>query len=189
MRVESHRITDRLLAALAGSASRRYGAERVSELVHALQCADLARAAGADDELTLACLLHDVGRFAVDQAQVLDRVGGGGPGARGHHEVGADLIAPFVPERVAWLVRMHADAKRYLCATETDYHAGLSPASRHTLTLQGGPMAPEEVARHAAHPWFADALRLRRWDDQAKVVGKATAPLAAWEPLLRAHFR
>lgn len=182
-------MTDRLLDAMARSAARRYGDERVSELAHALQCADLARAAGADDELTLACLLHDVGRFAVDQALIFDRVGGGRAGGRGHHEVGADLIARFVPERVAWLVRMHADAKRYLCSTEPGYHATLSPASQHTLTLQGGLMGPEEIARHAAHPWLADALRLRRWDDLAKVVGKETTPLAAWEPMLRAHFR
>jgi predicted HD phosphohydrolase len=182
-------MADRLLDAMARSAARRYGAERVSELAHALQCAELARDAGAGEELTLACLLHDVGRFAVDQALVFDRVGGGRAGARGHHEVGADLIAPFVSARVAWLVRMHADAKRYLCCTEPGYHAALSPASRQTLTLQGGLMEPEEIARHAAHPWFGDALRLRRWDDLAKVVGKETAPLAAWEPLLRAHVR
>ena len=135
-------MTDRFLEAMTRSAAHRYGTERVSELAHALQCAELARDAGADEELTLACLLHDVGRFAVDQALVFDRVGGGGAGARGHHEIGADLIAPYVPERVAWLVRMHALAKR-----------------------------------------------LRRWDDQAKVVGKESAPLAAWEPLLRAYFR
>lgn len=182
-------MTDRLLDAMARSAARRYGSEHVTELAHALQCAELACEAHADEELTLACLLHDVGRFALDQRLVFDRVGGGRPGARGHHDLGADLIAPFVPARVAWLVREHAAAKRYLCATEPGYHAALSPASRHTLTLQGGLMGPEERARHAAHPWFADALRLRRWDDQAKVVGKETAPLATWERLLRAHFR
>ena len=74
-------MTDRLLDAMADSAARRYGAERVSELAHALQCAELAREAGADEELTLACLLHDVGRFAVDQALIFDRVGGGRAGA------------------------------------------------------------------------------------------------------------
>ena len=182
-------MTDRLLDAMAHSAARRYGSERVSELAHALQCAELARDAGADEQLTLACLLHDVGRFAADQTLVFDRVGGGRPGGRGHHEIGADLIAPYVPERVAWLVRMHADAKRYLCSTEPGYHATLSAASKHTLTLQGGLMSPEEIGRHAAHPWLPDALRLRRWDDLAKVVGKETAPLSAWEPLLRTYFR
>lgn len=181
-------MTGRLLGAMAHSAARSYGAERVSELAHALQCAELAEAAGADVELTLACLLHDVGRFAVDQALVFDRVGDARPGARGHHEVGAELIAPFVPERVTWLVRMHAAAKRYLCTTEPGYHDLLSPASRHTLTLQGGLMAADELGRHAAHPWLGDALRLRRWDDQAKVVGKPTRPLETWEPLLRTYF-
>jgi predicted HD phosphohydrolase len=182
-------MTDRLLDAMAHSSARRYGPDRVSELAHALQCAELARDAGADEELALACLLHDVGRFAVDQTLVWDRVGGGRAGARGHHEIGADLIAPYVPDRVVWLVRMHADAKRYLCSIEPGYHATLSPASQHTLTLQGGHMSFEEIPRHAAHPWFADALRLRRWDDLAKVVGQETAPLAAWEPLLRRYFR
>ncbi|HYB70442.1 MAG TPA: HD domain-containing protein [Candidatus Bathyarchaeia archaeon] len=189
MRTETLGMADRLLEAMERSAARRYGGERVSELAHALQCADLAAAGGADEPLTLACLLHDVGRFAVDPALVFDRVGGARPGARGHHEVGADLIAPYVPERVAWLVRAHADAKRYLCATEPDYHARLSPISQHTLTLQGGPMSAEEIARLSGHPWLADALRLRRWDDEAKVTGKTTRPLAHWEPLLRAYFR
>src|SRR5947208_13385074 len=124
-------MADRLLDAMACAAARGYGGEAVSELEHALQCAELARDAGADDELQLACLLHDVGRYAVDQSLVSDATEPtrAGPGARGHHEVGAELIAPWVPERVAWCVRMHADAKRYLCATATS--AGC-PRSRGT---------------------------------------------------------
>ena len=47
---------DRLLDALARSAATRYGGEVVSELDHALQCAELAREGGADEELELACL-------------------------------------------------------------------------------------------------------------------------------------
>ena len=180
-------MTGRLLLAMERSAARAYGGERVSELAHALQCAELAAAAGADRELTLACLLHDVGRFAVDPRLVFDRVGGAG-GARGHHEVGADLIAPFVPERVTWPVRWHADAKRYLCATEPGYHAALSPASQHTLTLQGGLMSTEEIARLGGHGWLADALWLRRWDDGAKVAGQVTRPLESWAPLVQRYF-
>ena len=127
-------MAERLLDAMAGAAARRYGGEAVSELEHALQCAELARGAGADEELQLACLVHDVGRYAVDQSLVSDSTEPmpAGPRARGHHEVGAELIAPWVPERVAWCVRMHADAKRYLCATEPDYFGRLSAVSRHT---------------------------------------------------------
>ena len=49
-------------------------------------------------------------------------------------------------------------------------------------------MSAEEIARHAAHPWMTDAVRLRRWDDGAKVVGQPTRPLGAWEPMLRRYF-
>src|SRR2546427_2516860 len=163
-------MADRLLDAMARSASRLYGGEAVAELEHALQCAELARAAGADEDLQLACLLHDVGRYAVDPSLVFDtdEPSCAGPHARGHHEVGAELIAPWVPE--------------------PDYFDRLSTASRHALRLQGGVMTAVEVARLAVHPWLPDALALRRWDDSAKVVGKATRPLSAWAPLIRRCF-
>jgi predicted HD phosphohydrolase len=188
-------MADRLLEAMARSAAREYGGEAVSELEHALQCAELAEQDGADADLTLAALLHDVGRYAVDQALIFDKAPGEVPPSsritarpRGHHEVGAELIAPWVPKRVAWCVRAHADAKRYLCAVEPGYYDVLSPASKQTLELQGGVMTATEAARMAAHPWVSDVVALRRWDDRAKVVGKPTRPLSAWTALLRRSF-
>jgi len=83
---------------------------------------------------------------------------------------------------------MHADAKRYLCATEPAYYDRLSTSSRHTLRLQGGVMRSDETARLRDHPWLGDALALRRWDDQAKIPGRATRPLEAWAPLLGRYF-
>jgi predicted HD phosphohydrolase len=80
---------------------------------------------------------------------------------------------------------MHADAKRYLCATEPDYFDRLSPASRHTLKLQGGVMSAADAARFAEHRWARDAVALRRWDDEAKVVGRPTRSLDDWAPCLR----
>jgi len=139
-------MTRRLLEAMAHAGARRYGGEPVSELAHALQCAELAAAAGADEHLTLACLLHDVGRLVVDQALVFDRVGGARPGARGHHEIGAELIAPYVPERLAWLVRMHADAKRYLCSIEPGFDVDLNNVIRLALR----PPAPHRPASPCA---------------------------------------
>jgi len=184
-------MADRLIEVMDKSAARQYGTERVTELAHALQCAELAAGAGSDEEMILACLLHDVGRYAVAQEDVsdtLEQVAARGAGRRGHHDAGADLIAPYVPERVAFLVRAHADAKRYLCASDPGYYDTLSKGSKHTLALQGGVMTAEEAARAAVHPWWPDAVRLRRWDDQAKIVGKPTRPLSAWEALVRKYF-
>src|SRR5215467_15684652 len=184
-------MADRLIETMTRSAARQYGQERVNELAHALQCAELADAAGADEELVLACLLHDVGRYAVAQegiSDTLERISARPATGCGHHEAGADLVAPYVPERVGFLIRAHAEAKRYLCTTEPGYHDSLSRGSKHTLTLQGNLMTSEEMSRATRQPWWPDAIRLRRWDDAAKVIGKSTRELAAWEPLLRKHF-
>jgi gamma-butyrobetaine dioxygenase len=85
-----------------------------------------------------------------------------------HSHQGADWLAPWFGPAVTEPVRLHVAAKRYLCATEPDYFARLSPASVHTLSVQGGPMRPAEAARFAAEPFAEDAVRLRRWDDAAK---------------------
>ena len=184
-------MADRLIEAMSRSAARQYGQERVDELAHALQCAELADAGGADEELVLACLLHDVGRYAVAQdgiSDTLERSATPSRAGRGHHEAGADLVAPYVPERVAFLIRAHAEAKRYLCTTEPGYYDSLSRGSKHTLTLQGNLMTSEQMSRATRQPWWPDAIRLRRWDDAAKVIGKSTRELAAWEFLLRKYF-
>lgn len=182
-------MADHVLDAMAHADQRRYGGEAVSELEHALQCAELAEAAGADEALVLACLLHDVGRYAVSQDAVSDTTKQARPGlGRGHHDVGADLVAPFVPARTTWCIRSHADAKRYLCAVEPDYFATLSPVSRRTLEWQGGVMAADEAARFAAQPWAPEAIALRRWDDAAKDPAGRTRPLEHWAVLVRRYL-
>ena len=40
----------------------------------------------------------------------------------------------------------------------------------------------------AAHPWFPDALNVRRWDEEAKDPQAKTPPLSAWVPLLERYF-
>ena len=65
-------------------------------------------------------------------------------------------------------VRLHVAAKRYLVTAEPTYAARLSPASVHTLRLQGGPMSASECAAFRQLPHAEDALRLRCWDDLAK---------------------
>ncbi len=176
---------DELLLLLEGSASAAYYGEPVTQLEHALQRAQLARTAGAGDDVVLAALLHDVGHLLEDEtAQRHDEVG-----VINHDEVGARfLIEHGVSPYVAELVRGHVDAKRYLTGTNPEYAARLSEASATTLALQGGPMNEAEAASFRADPLFAEKLRLRSWDEQAKRPGWQVAPLETYRPLLVKHL-
>jgi predicted HD phosphohydrolase len=73
---------------------------------------------------------------------------------------------------------MHVDAKRYLCTAERGYRDALSPASRHSLELQGGAYSVEEAVQFIAQPFAHEAIRLRRYDDAAKVAGRSTPAFA-----------
>ncbi len=86
-------------------------------------------------------------------------------------------------------MRLHVAAKRYLCAVEADYFAKLSEDSVKSLALQGGPMAPEETAAFEAVPYHQDAVQLRRYDEQAKVKGLQTPPVAHFMPAVERCLR
>ena len=106
-----------------------------------------------------------------------------GPSNHHGHE-GAALLKPWVPARVTWLVEHHVVAKRYLCTIDPRYAERLSAASVHSLAVQGAALGLEERLALETHPWFADAVRIRRWDDAAKVAGAFTASLTAYRPLI-----
>ena len=84
---------------------------------------------------------------------------------------------------------MNVWAKRYLCATDPGYYACLSPGSVRSLALQGGPFTSAEVAEFQALPYAADAVRIRRWDERAKVPGRATPTLEQYRATLLAALR
>lgn len=160
-----------------GLAGLPYGGEPVDQRQHALQAAALAQAEAADDELVLAALLHDIGRADVVVARY--------PGA-GHDLAGEMFLREILGERLAWLVGSHAEAKRYLVTTDPLYTTRLTPASVQSLEVQGGRMSEGEVRRFESHPWFGDAVRLRRWDDGAK---DPSAPGADLDEMLVIYSR
>lgn len=159
-------------------ADAQYGLAAVTQKQHALQAAALAERDGLPDTMVAAALLHDVGHLVhefgedfTDQG-IDDR----------HEELGHAWLARNFGPAVTEPVRLHVAAKRFLCATEPDYFAKLSPDSVATLALQGGPMSDEEVAAFRANPHFEDAVRLRRYDEQAKVANLPTPPVAHFLP-------
>jgi phosphonate degradation associated HDIG domain protein len=155
--------------------------EVVSQLAHALQTAALAVAAGAPDPLVAAALLHDVGHLLA-----LADAGSPSDGVEDlHHEgVGARYLAGLFPATVTGPVANHVRAKRYRCAVNPGYLSVLSEGSKLSLRRQGGPMTDAEARGFEATPGYADAARLREWDDAAKVVGLHVPPLERYRDLL-----
>lgn len=172
---------DNLLNLMEKGADAAYSGERVSQLEHALQCALFARESQAAPALVAAALLHDVGHMLLGGEREAMAAGID----QEHEKSGADHLAQLFGPEVSEPVRLHVAAKRYLCATDPDYFARLSPVSVRSLELQGGAMGPEEAARFAAQPYAQDAVRLRQWDEQGKIVGLPTPDLADFRPLLQ----
>lgn len=145
---------------------------RLDEAEHGLQCAhEIAQRFPDDVELQVAGLVHDLAhRFSSDAM---------------HGTIGAHMVRPVLGDRVASLVQLHVDAKRYLVTTDPAYRSTLSSGSVHTLQLQGGDMSDTEQRAFESEPDAHDALALRRADEAAKVEGREVPGLDHWETILR----
>ena len=169
----------------ARKGGRLYEGEAVTQLEHALQSASRAEAAGAAPALVCAALLHDVGHMVNDHGET--------PTLRGVDDLHQYAALPFLrgsfDDAVLEPIRLHVDAKRYLCATRSGYFDALSADSKRSLALQGGTFDEAGAAAFIARPYAADAVRVRLWDDQAKVAAAATPTLAHFLAVVEAVAR
>ncbi len=166
----------------ARKGGRLYDGEPVTQLEHALQSADRAQKSGATPAIIAAALLHDLGHLLNDQGET--------PTLRGVDDLHQFAALPFLrglyDDDVLVPIKLHVDAKRYLCATRAEYYDALSVDSKRSLALQGGVFSAEEAAAFIAQPFAADAVNVRLWDDLAKLAGAPTPPLAHFVPFLEA---
>jgi [1-hydroxy-2-(trimethylamino)ethyl]phosphonate dioxygenase len=153
---------------------RLYLGEPITELEHALQCALMAESAGEAPAVITAALLHDVGHLIDARAEALLAAN---VDAR-HEETGAAFLSSRFGPAVSEPVRLHVAAKAYLCRAEPAYWDQLSPASQRSLQMQGGIMTQGDAAAFIDKPYARDAVKVRRWDDLAKEVGRRTPSLA-----------
>jgi phosphonate degradation associated HDIG domain protein len=176
---------DTIVAFLGDIFRRRGGEEYLGEPVtmaeHMLQGAYFAEQRGEDDEIIVAALLHDIGHFTSEfgtfsMTDTHDRH---------HEEAGAQVLERFFPALVVDCVREHVAAKRYICATDPSYFDELSPASIHSLNLQGGTMNAAEVAEFEKNPNFEKIVRVRRLDDAGKVAGLKTPDFGHYAPMVQ----
>jgi gamma-butyrobetaine dioxygenase len=179
-------LVDEIAALFESEGARDYLGEPVTVAAHLLQAGALAAAAGAPPALVAAALLHDTGHLRGDDPAVAANSGRELMAGRDndHGERGARWLSAWFPPAVTEPVRLHVAAKRYLCAAEPGYLALLSQASVYTLSVQGGPMTDAEAREFAAHPYAAAAIRVRRWDEQAKNPGAVTPDFLSFRPVL-----
>jgi phosphonate degradation associated HDIG domain protein len=150
-----------------------YGGEAVTQLEHALQAAALAEAESAGPALITAALLHDIGHLLHDLPDDAPDAGIDDV----HEQLACHWLCGHFGPEVTEPVRRHVDAKRYLCAVEPEYWQSLTAVSKQSLELQGGTFSDVEARAFERSPFFEEAVRLRRWDDQAKVVALPTPSL------------
>ena len=174
-------VADEVIALFNSPIAQGNHGEVVPQIDHALQAAQRARKANARDVEVLAALLHDVGHFCEpDENESVD-----GIGVADHDDVGADYLRSLgFSEAVIDIVEGHVDAKRYLVSRDDRYNGRLSDVSMRSLEAQGGVMTSEEATNFEKTTRFEEKLRLRTWDDQAKVAGADVEPIEVYRELL-----
>jgi phosphonate degradation associated HDIG domain protein len=174
-----------LLEILRSRGHEQYGGEAVTQLEHALQCATLAQENQASPELITACLFHDLGHLIHDLGENATE-----KGVDDRHEYRAiPWLKPLFSEAVTEPIRLHVEAKRYLCAVDADYFDSLSTNSQQSLRLQGGLFSTQEVEAFLALPYAKEAIQLRRWDEAAKIPQKVTPFLEDFLAILETSLR
>ena len=160
-------IANEIIALYRIHGGSEYAGEKVSQLEHMVQAAQLAEEKGFDEEVILAAFLHDVGHIAeaANAENTMDEFG-----LKDHEALGAEYLDRFgFSKKLTKLVSSHVNAKRYLTRKDPDYYNHLSEASKRTLEFQGGMMSPEEAEAFEKDPLFSEIILMRRWDEEAKV--------------------
>ncbi|MBW4888526.1 HD domain-containing protein [Mucilaginibacter sp. HMF5004] len=160
-------IVDEVFALYEQHGNDDYIGEPVSQLEHMWQAALLAEGEGYSEEIILAAFFHDIGHLCAADNTVASMDGFGNVD---HEHLGADYLRKKgFSETVAELVESHVTAKRYLTYKYPEYYHQLSPASKATLAFQGGVMSALEAAEFEMNPYANVIVKLRQWDDEAKV--------------------
>ena len=179
-------IAEEIIELYSHHGGEEYAGEKVTQLEHMVQAAQLAEQQGYDEEVVLAAFLHDIGHIceAAHGDNEMD-----GYGIKDHEEAGADFLRRRgFSERLIVLVQSHVGAKRYLTYKYPSYYEQLSEASKKTLAYQGGRMMAEEANEYEKQPLFELIIQMRRWDDDAKLLDKPVPDLDRYRQMIIRHL-
>lgn len=161
---KNNQVVDYIIDLFNNKGGELYGGEAVTQLQHGLQAAHHAYLAKSSDALIAAALLHDIGHLIHDLPD--DATDKGIDDL--HEQLGAEFLETYFIQEVVESVKLHVDAKRYLCLVEPGYYDTLSPVSQASLLLQGGVMNTKEKENFEKNKFYKEAVVLRKWDDLAK---------------------
>ena len=159
--------------------------EEITQLQHALQCATLAIESNESDKFITASLFHDLGHMLtgedVNNHDFLNN-------DQYHENVAESFLSKYFTEKVNYSIKMHVIAKRYLCSVQSDYYDNLSDGSKRSFKLQGGYLNKDTIRKLESHKYFEDAVRLRNYDDKAKIKGKKTEAISFFHPFIKKSY-
>ena len=140
---------------------------------HMLQSATLAREHGLDEKVIMACLLHDIAIAGLISAN--------------HGYWGAQMVAPYVDEEVAWAIQKH-EALRYFA----DEPAGYSYPQAY-IEYFGADYRPPAYLCHEAeearkHRWYMTS-RLITINDIYSFDPGAVGDFSEFEDVIGRNFR
>jgi predicted HD phosphohydrolase len=142
--------------------------DSVTQFEHSIQTAMLAKKYNAKPCLIAASLFHDIGHLILNENEskkdflLYDL---------NHEEIGAKWLEKIFPINVTEPIKLHVCAKRFLCSVEKNYYEKLSFSSKKSLLLQGGLMSDNEQKIFINNKYYSDAIKIRKWDDNAKKDG------------------
>lgn len=128
---------------------------RVTRLEHSLQAATRAKRDGADTDWIVTALVHDIGDDLAPH---------------NHDSLAADVLAPYVREECAWVVRHH----------------GIFQLVYYGDKIGEDPHAREKY-RDSPH-YDAAVTFCERWDQEAFDPDYPSEPLESFAPLVREVF-
>jgi 2-amino-1-hydroxyethylphosphonate dioxygenase (glycine-forming) len=183
---KAQQVTDEIMGFYEQHGGEEYAGEKVTQLEHMVQAAQLAEEQGFDEEVVLAAFLHDIGHIC--------EAGHGdnemaGFGIKDHEEIGAGFLKEKgFSKKIVRLVESHVEAKRYLTLKDPAYYDQLSDASKKTLEYQGGRMSEEEANAFEQYPLFDLIIKMRKWDEQAKIEHKPLPALVHYRKMIQHHL-
>lgn len=183
---QAQAIATEIIALYEHHGGAEYAGEKVTQLEHMVQSAQLAEQQGYEEEVVLAAFLHDIGHICVSARGDNEM---GGYGIKDHEEVGAAFLQEKgFSRRLIRLVEAHVEAKRYLTWKSPAYYEQLSEASKKTLEYQGGRMQEEEALAFEQYPLFELIIKMRHWDEEAKIEGLPVPDLAKYHGMIVRHL-